>query len=62
VGPAPTIKTGFVVVMLKLDNISGQNVNNNVDVTIGKSAAKWKMAIITFRVYCLLQLVLNSVD
>jgi hypothetical protein len=46
---APTIKTGFVVVILKLDtDISGQNVNNNVDVTIGKSAAKWKMGIITF--------------
>jgi hypothetical protein len=46
VGPAPTIKTGFVVAMLKLDTDISENVNNNVDVTIGKSAAlpngKWQ--------------------
>jgi hypothetical protein len=39
VGPAPTIKTGFVVIMLKLDTDISENVNNNVDVTIGESAA-----------------------
>jgi hypothetical protein len=40
VGPAPTIKTGFVVVMLKLDTDISENV------TIGKSAVltngKWQ--------------------